>query len=116
MVNCTVLNSYLCLVYTIVNWKKPAPWMLLTTLEHNQHDVIDVIWRLPVWNVKIRFYLSSCMLQMSGYDKGRCWPYLRNCLYIAWQKSGADPKNVPLNKISSQKIVDVKIQPLIAII
>jgi hypothetical protein len=27
--------------------------MLLTTLEHNQQDVIDVIWRLPVWNVKI---------------------------------------------------------------
>jgi hypothetical protein len=28
--------------------------ILLTTLEHNQHDVIDVIWRLPVWNVYIR--------------------------------------------------------------
>ena len=32
--------------------------MLLTTLEHNQHDVIDVIWRLPVWNVKIRRYFG----------------------------------------------------------
>ena len=37
--------------------------MLLTTLEHNQHDVIDVIWRLSVWNVKIRRYLASCKLQ-----------------------------------------------------
>ena len=37
-------------------------------------------------------------------------------VYIASQKSGADPENVPLNQISSQKIVDVKIQPLIAII
>jgi hypothetical protein len=35
--------------------------MLLTTLEHNQHDVIDVIWRLPVWNVKIIRYLASCI-------------------------------------------------------
>ena len=38
--------------------------MLLTTLEHNQHDVIDVIWRLPVWNVKITRYLASCTLQV----------------------------------------------------
>jgi hypothetical protein len=38
--------------------------MLLTSLEHNQHDVIDVIWRLPVWNVKIRRYLASCTLQV----------------------------------------------------
>ena len=37
--------------------------MLLTTLAHNQHDVIDVIWRLPVWNVKIRHYLALCTLQ-----------------------------------------------------
>jgi hypothetical protein len=35
--------------------------MLLTTLKHNQHDVI---WRLPVWNVKIRRYLASCTLQV----------------------------------------------------
>ena len=34
--------------------------MLLTILSHNQHDVI---WRLPVWNVKIRRYLASCTLQ-----------------------------------------------------
>jgi hypothetical protein len=32
--------------------------------EHNQHDVIDVIWRLPVWNVNIRRYLVSCTLQV----------------------------------------------------
>jgi hypothetical protein len=37
--------------------------MLLTTLTHNQHDVIDVMWRLPVWNVKIIRYLASCTLQ-----------------------------------------------------
>ena len=37
--------------------------MLLTTLEPYQHDVIDVIWRLPVWNIKIRRYLASCTLQ-----------------------------------------------------
>ena len=35
--------------------------MLLTTLAHNQHDVM---WRLPVWNVKIRHYLAFCMLQL----------------------------------------------------
>ena len=49
--------------HTIVNWKKFRE-MLLTTLAHNQYDVIDVIWRLPVWNVKIRRYLASCMLQL----------------------------------------------------
>ena len=37
--------------------------MLLTTLPHNQYDVISVIWRLPDWNVKIRHYLASCTLQ-----------------------------------------------------
>jgi hypothetical protein len=37
--------------------------MLSTTLAHNQHDIIDIIWRLPVWNVKIRRYLASCTLQ-----------------------------------------------------
>ena len=30
----------------------------------DQHDVIDVIWRLPVWNVKSRRYLASCTLQL----------------------------------------------------
>jgi len=38
--------------------------MLLTTLAHNQHDVMDVIWRLPVWNVHIRRYLASCTFQL----------------------------------------------------
>ena len=38
--------------------------MLMMTLAHNQHDVIDVIWRLPVWNANIRRYLASCMLQL----------------------------------------------------
>jgi hypothetical protein len=37
--------------------------ILLTTLAHNQHDIIDVIWRLLVWNLKIRNYLASCTLQ-----------------------------------------------------
>ena len=37
--------------------------MLLMTLAHNQHDVIDIIWRLPVWNIKIRRYLALCTLQ-----------------------------------------------------
>jgi hypothetical protein len=41
--------------------------MSLTTLAHNQHDVIDVIWRLPVWNVKIIRYLVSCTLQFWYY-------------------------------------------------
>ena len=26
----------------------------------SRHFVVDVIWRLPVWNVKIRRYLASC--------------------------------------------------------
>jgi hypothetical protein len=30
------------------------------------HFVVDVIWRLPVWNVKIRRYLASCMLQFGS--------------------------------------------------
>jgi hypothetical protein len=42
--------------------------MLLTTLEHNQHDAIDVIFKLPVWNVKIRRYLASCTLQVWRYN------------------------------------------------
>jgi hypothetical protein len=37
--------------------------MSLTTLTHNQNDVIDVIWKLPVWNVKIRRYLALCTFQ-----------------------------------------------------
>ena len=28
--------------------------------------VVEVIWRLPVWNVKIRRYLASCMLQFGS--------------------------------------------------
>jgi hypothetical protein len=27
---------------------------------------VDVIWRLPVWNVKIRSYLASCTLQFGS--------------------------------------------------
>jgi hypothetical protein len=50
---CIMVNTY-----TIVNWKKFCE-MSLTTLAHNQNDVI---WRLPVWNVKIRRYLASCTL------------------------------------------------------
>jgi hypothetical protein len=46
--------------HTIASKLKKIREMLLTTLKHNQHDVIDVIWRLPVWNVKIRRYLASC--------------------------------------------------------
>ena len=48
--------------------QKKIDEMLLTTFAHNQHDVIDVIWRLPVWNVKIWRYLASCTLQ--------CWSNL----------------------------------------
>ena len=29
----------------------------------SRHFVVDVIWRLPVWNVKIRRYLASRTLQ-----------------------------------------------------
>ena len=59
--------------------------MLLTTLSHNQHDVIDVIWRLPVWNVKIRRYLASCTLQF--------WiitllPFFIEMLQYDWLRSG----------------------------
>jgi hypothetical protein len=35
----------------------------LTTLARNQRDVIGVIWRLPVWNVKIIHYLALCTFQ-----------------------------------------------------
>jgi hypothetical protein len=31
-----------------------------------RHFVVDVIWRLPVWNVKIRRYLASCTLQFGS--------------------------------------------------
>ena len=37
--------------------------MSLTTLAHNHHDVIDIIWILYVWNVNIRRYVASCTLQ-----------------------------------------------------
>jgi hypothetical protein len=51
---CVTANTH-----TIVNWKNFAKchWRLWHI---NQHDVI---WRLPVWNVKIRRHLASCMLQ-----------------------------------------------------
>jgi hypothetical protein len=39
---------------------KQFPEMLLTTLAHKQYDIIR---RLPVWNVKIKRYLASCMHQ-----------------------------------------------------
>jgi hypothetical protein len=32
----------------------------------SRHFVVDVIWRLPVWNVKIRRYLTSCTLQFGS--------------------------------------------------
>jgi hypothetical protein len=62
-------NSILTRIYQYLHTNKQTNWkkireMLLTTLEHNQHDVIDVIWRLPVWNVKIRRYLASCTLEV----------------------------------------------------
>ena len=37
--------------------------MLLTNLPHKQHDVNDVIWKVPLWNVNIRRYLALCTLQ-----------------------------------------------------
>ena len=33
---------------------------------NSRHFVVDVIWRLPVWNVKIRRYLASCTLQFGS--------------------------------------------------
>jgi hypothetical protein len=53
---CVTVNTH-----TIVNWKNSE--MSLTTLTHNQYDVIDVMWRLSIWNVKIIRYLASCTLQ-----------------------------------------------------
>jgi hypothetical protein len=32
----------------------------------SRHFVVDVIWRLPVWNIKSRRYLASCMLQFGS--------------------------------------------------
>ena len=32
----------------------------------SHHFVVNVIWRLPVWNVKIRRYLASCTLQFGS--------------------------------------------------
>ena len=32
----------------------------------SRHFIVDVIWRLPVWNGKIRRYLASCMLQFGS--------------------------------------------------
>jgi hypothetical protein len=53
------LRPLLCYGEYTYNCKlKKIREMLLMTLAHNQHDVIDVIWRLPVWNVKIRRYLA----------------------------------------------------------
>jgi hypothetical protein len=60
-VHCCVTDIYS--EYTYDCKLKKFCEMSLTTLAHNQHDVIDVIWRLPVWNVKIIRYLASCTLQ-----------------------------------------------------
>ena len=42
----------------------------LTFLFHSRyisrHFVVDVTWRLPVWNVKNRRYLASCTLQFGS--------------------------------------------------
>ena len=32
----------------------------------SHHFVVHAIWRLPVWNVKIRRYLASCTLQFES--------------------------------------------------
>jgi hypothetical protein len=55
------LHPFLCYGEYTYNYKlKKFCEMLLTTLTYNQHDVI---WRLPVWNVKIKRYLALCTLQ-----------------------------------------------------
>jgi hypothetical protein len=55
------LHPLLCYGEYTYDWKlKKFCEMLLTTLAPNQHDVI---WRFPVWNIKIRRYLASCTLQ-----------------------------------------------------
>ena len=77
--------------------------MLSTTLEHNQHDVIDVIWRLPVWNVKIRYYLASCTLQVwYNLTKISFQGKLLNYLFIGWKSGspdtileGSHPRTIP---------------------
>ena len=49
--------------YTLDCNQKKIREKLLTTLTNNHNDVINVIWRLPVWNVNIRRYLASCTFQ-----------------------------------------------------
>jgi hypothetical protein len=42
--------------YTITNWR--------VSLSKICHEWPNNVWRLPVWNVIIRRYLASCMLQL----------------------------------------------------
>jgi hypothetical protein len=82
--------------------------MLLTTSAHNQHDVIDVIWRLPVWKAKIRHYLASCTLQMwSNLTKisfqGRHSNPL-SATYFSWRVSIDFWRNVYIDRSVTSRI------------
>ena len=64
---CATVNTHM-----IVKNEKKIREMFLTTLAHYQHDVIDVIWILPVWNVNIRCYLSSYDSWIYNYICNQC--------------------------------------------
>ena len=55
---CVTVNTH-----TIVNWTNSTKCHWRIWHITNMTYIIDIIWRLPVWNVKNRRYLASCTLQ-----------------------------------------------------
>jgi hypothetical protein len=88
------LHHLLCYgEYTYDSKLKKFREMFLTTLTHNQHDINDFIWTLPVWNLKIkrhstRVNLRAMILRGSAgrvchlENVKSCMSYLQQCTKI----------------------------------
>ena len=102
------LHHLLCYgEYTYDSKLKKFREMFLTTLTHNQHDINDFIWTLPVWNLKIKRYLALCMLQFwSNLTKTsfegkhliifvHCCKYdMQDFTFSKWQTLPAEPLSI----------------------
>ena len=95
---CVTVNTH-----TIVNWKNSTKYYW--RLWHITN--VNVIWRLPVWNVKIRRHLASCTLQFwSNLTKlrfqGKHFNYFVHCCkydmydftFSRWQILPAEPLSI----------------------
>jgi hypothetical protein len=53
--NICILMQFVCIVLIFVTVKPRFYEILSTTFAHKQHDVI---WKRPVWNIKIRLFFG----------------------------------------------------------